>query len=59
MFGTLSRSWRPFTEEDRRLSAQMLDYWTNFIKTGDPNGSGLSVWNRCRSETDIHLFDVT
>ena len=33
-----------YTEDDRALSAQMTAYWTNFAKTGDPNGEGLPVW---------------
>lgn len=45
MFGTLNRSWRPFTDEDKQLSDKMLDYWCNFIKTGNPNGDGLKEWN--------------
>ena len=36
VFGTLGRSWRPFTEEDYALSARMLDAWTGFCKTGNP-----------------------
>lgn len=44
MFGTLDRCWRPFTDNDRRLSEKMLDYWCNFIKTGNPNGDGLEEW---------------
>lgn len=44
MFGTLDRCWRPFTDNDRHLSEKMLDYWCNFIKTGDPNGDELDEW---------------
>ena len=36
MFGTLGRSWRPFTEADYALSERMLDAWTSFCKTGNP-----------------------
>lgn len=42
-FGTLDKSWRPFTPEDRKLSERMITYWTNFAKYGNPksdlNGS--------------------
>ena len=34
-------AWRP---EDRALSEQMQQYWTNFARTGDPNGKGLVKW---------------
>ena len=36
VFGTLERSWRPFTEADHALSARMLDAWTDFCKYGNP-----------------------
>ena len=47
VFGTLDMrhgaQWRP---EDRKLSELMMDYWTNFARTGDPNGSGSPQWPR-------------
>ena len=36
MFGTLDRSWRPFTEADHALSERMLDAWTAFCRDGNP-----------------------
>ncbi len=33
--------WGP---DDKAASAQMQKYWTNFAKTGDPNGDGLAKW---------------
>ena len=32
------------TPSEQLLSQQMSGYWTNFAKTGDPNGSGLPSW---------------
>lgn len=43
-FGTLDHCWRPMTEKDYELSRQMSTYLTNFAKTGDPNGEGLTEW---------------
>src|SRR5271170_386752 len=45
VFGTLdSRAealWRP---EDRKLSNEIQSYWTNFARTGTPNGAGVPKW---------------
>ena len=40
---TLGRCWRPMTEADEALSADMLDRWTGFMKNGQP-GAG---WQPC------------
>ena len=37
-FENLATSWRPFTGKHYDLARQMCNYWTNFAKTGDPNG---------------------
>ena len=59
MFGTLGRCWRPMTPKDYELSTRMLDYWANFIKTGNPNGSGLTEWRPCSQEDAfVQVFDV-
>jgi len=44
IFGTLSQLVRPWEPADRTVSDAMGAYWTNFAKTGDPNGRGLARW---------------
>jgi len=44
IFHTLDRCWRPFTEGDKALSEYMVDCWTNFSKSGDPNGTNEKIW---------------
>ena len=54
MFGRLDSSWRPFREEDREASKQMMDYLANFARNGEPNGPALPVWQK----TDRHNAKV-
>ncbi|TDD29837.1 carboxylesterase family protein [Kribbella turkmenica] len=34
----------PLTAEQERLSATMIEYWTAFARTGNPNGTGRPHW---------------
>ena len=38
-FETLAKCWRPFVGKHYDLSRKMCNYWANFIRCGDPNGS--------------------
>ena len=47
VFNTLNARWGPPTEatpEEKELAKIMNTYWTNFAKTGNPNGKGVPVW---------------
>lgn len=43
-FGTLKRCWRPMTDADYALSAEMVEHWTSFMKTGNPNNASVPRW---------------
>jgi para-nitrobenzyl esterase len=44
---------------DRELSRTMVGYWSNFVKTGNPNGAGLPQWPRYDDKTRpvLHLAE--
>jgi carboxylesterase type B len=58
VFGTLkSRSftWLPFDSTDEKLSQIMQSYWTNFAKSGDPNGAGVPKWVAWNADQEPYM----
>jgi para-nitrobenzyl esterase len=59
VFGNLNnrRGGAEPTPEEENLAQIMNTYWTNFAKTGDPNGEGLPVWP-LYSEQEEEILDI-
>ena len=55
-FGTLKSSWRPYGEDDEKVSETMMDEFAAFAKTGSPNGENLPLWTNHKGKVlDISL----
>ncbi|MGD0364003.1 MAG: carboxylesterase family protein [Bryobacteraceae bacterium] len=48
-------SWLAFGKPDEALAEAIEGYWTNFAKTGDPNGGGLPEWRRYTQASDQYM----
>jgi len=44
-----------FKPSDDSVQTVMLDYWTNFAKTGNPNGGNLVAWPQYEAANDCYL----
>jgi para-nitrobenzyl esterase len=51
VFGILGAAKAP-AQADRERAALMMDYWTAFVATGDPNGGGRPCWPRYTENGD-------
>ena len=58
-FGSLKHCWRPMTKADYALSQRMVEYWTEFARTGNPNKGDDPCWKPCTLEEPFVMeFDV-
>ena len=59
VFGQLDTVPKVMWEKsDRALSDQIMTYWSNFAKTGDPNGSGLPEWPKYEAGSGYQVMHL-
>ena len=59
VFHAFRHSWRPFTPGDEALSLKIVDFYTNFAKSGDPNGMAGGLWTPYSPENpEFMIFDA-
>lgn len=49
----------PWTAADFKVSDEMASYWTDFAKTGDPNGDNLPEWPPYASQDGYPVMHLT
>jgi para-nitrobenzyl esterase len=47
-----------WTPDDYKVSSVMQDYFANFIKTGDPNGTGLPAWKAANDGAQVQRMRI-
>ena len=44
VYDQLAQDPRTWSADDHMMAERMVTYWTNFARTGNPNGPGLPLW---------------
>ncbi len=57
VFDHLDQAPWHWSADDRKLAAAISSYWTNFVKSGNPNGRGLPAWPAF-SAKDGHVLQL-
>ena len=56
MFDHLNQGSWPWSASDRELAEVMSSYWTNFAKSGNPNGTRLPHWPEFTANDGLVLY---
>ncbi len=58
-YGNIPAQSKLYNETDRNLSKTMSGYFLNFIKTGNPNGGNLPIWEQNTDSASLMAFGET